>query len=251
VKWLKADLHMHSGEDQFDVLGYSAYDVIARCAELDFNVIAITNHIIFTYEEAWRDYAANKGILLIPGVEASIQGKHVLLLNADAGANHLKTFEDLADYKNANDVYVVAPHAFSWSTICLRDLAYLHADLFDAVEIHHFYTKQLNPNKKAYAFAREYNKILIGNSDCHHHKYIGKTYSQIKADQNIDAVMNALRAGAIKVVTEPLGNIEAFNLHTYLRIGQFKRALRVMLRSYNNKIRRESITVESPSLKKF
>ncbi len=250
MEWLKADLHMHSKEDHFDVLSYSAYELMDRCAELHFRVIAITNHIIFTYKESWREYAAEKGMLLIPGVEASIQGKHVLILNADVDANRLRSFEDLAAYLRSNDVYVIAPHPFSWSPICLREYAYKYADLFDAVEIHHFYTKHLNPNKRAYRFAEEYDKCLIANSDCHHPRYLGKTYSLIHTEFTISSVLDALRRGDIKIVTEPLGSVEAFNLHTYLRIGQFKRAVRLLRRSDGCKSIMGLITGRSAPLKK-
>ena len=156
MEWLKADLHLHSGEDQFDVLYYSAYELMDRCAALEFRVIAITNHIIFTYKKAWREYAAERGMLLLPGVEASIRGKHVVILNAEEEANKLHSFADLAAYKKSHDVFIIAPHPFAWSPICLRDKLYHHADLFDAVEIHNFYTKLINPNRHAIKFAEKF-----------------------------------------------------------------------------------------------
>lgn len=227
---LKADLHLHSGEDYYDIIPYSAHELIDRCASHQFQVIAITNHGIMTYSDAWKDYAEERGILLIPGVEAKLQGRHVVILNSNDDANKLRTFDDLKAYRQANDVYVIAPHPFYSSSICLRDKLYKHADLFDAVEIHHYFTTFYNPNEKARKFAEEYGKPLIGNSDCHHLKQLGRTYSWIEADSNLVSIMDALRKGQVQVVSQSLGMWEAVSLMSYLRYGQGKRAVRSMTR---------------------
>jgi predicted metal-dependent phosphoesterase TrpH len=227
---LKADLHLHSGEDFYDFIPYSAHELIDRCASHRFQVIAITNHRIMTCSDAWKDYAAERGILLIPGVEAKIKGRHVVILNSNDDANKLRTFEDLKDYRQANDVYVIAPHPFYSSSICLRDKLYEHADLFDAVEIHHYFTTFYNPNEKARKFAEAYGKPLIGNSDCHRLTQLGKTYSQIDAEFNLSSVLDALRRGRVDVVSGPIGTWDAISLMSILRFVQIKRAFRSMAR---------------------
>ncbi len=227
---LKADLHLHSGEDYYDVLHYSAYQLIDRCAELKYQVISIACHRIFTYCETWCEYAEERGILLLPGVEASIEGKHVLILNANEDANKLQTFEELKVYKHSNDVFIVAPHPFYSAFICLRDKLYQHADLFDAVEYHSYYTKFYNPNKKAQAFALQTGKPLIASSDCHQLKRLGKTYSLLKAERNVQSVLQALRKGDVQVVSSPLPAWSAVNMMVNLRLGDLKRILRQIKR---------------------
>lgn len=226
MNWLKCDLHMHSGEDHYDILPYTAYDLMNRCAALKFDVIAITNHVILTYAKLWKEYAAERSMLLIPGVEASVMEKHVLILNADADANRIRTFADLKSYKASHDVFVVAAHPFGWTPICLNKQAYQHAELFDGVEWHHFYAKWFNPNKKAAAFASQFDKPILANSDCHHLSYLGETYSWIQADKNIPSVLAALRRGDIRISSRPLGTFRVFNLHTTLRMGQVRRGLK-------------------------
>ena len=228
MKWFKADFHLHSSEDHFDLIPHTACELIDRCAELQFRIIAITNHRILTYSEAWRDYAQERGMLLIRGVEAQIQGRHVVILNADEDANKLRTFEDLKAYKQANDVFTIAPHPFYLALICLRSKLYQYADLFDAVEHHHFYTRLYNPNRPAERFALQYGKPLIGNSDCHRLRQLGLTYSLVKADLNVPSVLNALRKGDVKVVTDPLSTWEAIKLVAYLRTGDVKRIYRYL-----------------------
>ena len=226
MEWLKADFHLHSREDHFDVIPHSGFELIDRCAALHYQVIAITNHRHLTFQQDWIQYAEDRGILLIPGVEADIRGKHVLILNADKEADRIRSFEDLDAYKKSHDVFVVAPHPFHWSFICLHGLLGRHIDLFDAVEIHSFYTRFFNPNKTAQRFAEKYDKPLIGNSDCHHLVQLDLTYSLVKAEMTLPSVMQALRCGEVRVVSNPMAFANAFNLLHVLRIGQIKRAVR-------------------------
>ena len=80
---LKADLHIHTNEDpvDFSKINYSAKDLIKYAAKLHYNVLAITNHNSILYNCMLKSYAKKHGILLIPGTEADIGGKEVLLLN--------------------------------------------------------------------------------------------------------------------------------------------------------------------------
>lgn len=226
MEWLKADFHLHSGEDRLDIIPYPAWELIDRCARLGYKVISITNHQVFTFEEHWRDYAQERGILLIPGVEANINGRHVLILNADGDANRLQTFEDLAAYRMSHNVVIVAPHPFHWSLICLRARLESYLSLFDAIEIHSFYTKRFDPNRKAQQFAEANGVPLVANSDCHHLSQLDRTYSRVFADMNVASVLNSLRKGDVQIVTEPLDGAEVLRLLIYLRIGQAKRLLR-------------------------
>ncbi len=226
--WLKCDLHLHSGEDHYDILFYTAYDLMDRCAALNFDVIAITNHVDLTICRDWKDYAADRGMLLIPGVEACIGSKHVLILNADADAGKIRTFEDLRAYKASHDVFIVAPHPFGWTPICLNRKAEEYAELFDGVEWHHFYTKSFNPNKKAEAFAHRHGKPILANSDCHHLGYLGETYSWIKAEKTVPSVLDALRRGEIEIVSRPMGFWRAFYIHGVLRMGQVRRGIKAL-----------------------
>lgn len=232
MEWLKADFHLHCREDHFDVIPHSALELIDRCAALHYQVIAITNHRHLTYRQDWVPYAEDRGILLIPGVEADVRGKHVLILNADKEADKIRTFKDLDAYKKSHDVFVVAPHPFHWSFICLHGQLRRHINLFDAIEVHSFYTRFFNPNKTARRFAEEHDKPLIGNSDCHHLDQLDLTYSLVHADMTLTSVMQALRRGEVKIVSNPLTFTKAFSLLHVLRIGQIKRAVRRLDRAF-------------------
>ncbi len=89
---LKADLHLHTSEGPERFVRPDARTLIDRAAQEGYRVLAITNHNTLTYSEAVKTYAWERGILLIPGVEATVEGKHVLLYNFDESPDRIKTF---------------------------------------------------------------------------------------------------------------------------------------------------------------
>ena len=79
---LKIDLHTHCNEDPVDRwIKHSAKELIDHAASLNFNVISITCHNKVVYSKGLNEYAKEKDILLIPGAERDIEGRHVLLYN--------------------------------------------------------------------------------------------------------------------------------------------------------------------------
>jgi predicted metal-dependent phosphoesterase TrpH len=150
-------------------------------------------------------YAEEKGILLIPGVEATIEGKHVLVY----GLEHFKapmSFADLRELRQSQpEIFTIAPHPFFPGSSCLGERLMENHDCFDAIEYSHFYTRKINFNQKATEMARAHNKALIGTSDVHFLKQLGRTYSLVNvAERSFSAISAAVRAGEIEVVTQPL-----------------------------------------------
>ena len=138
---LKADLHLHTREGE-SWIAYEARDLVDRAARDGYHVLSITNHNTVTFSEDLAAYARERGILLIPGVEATIEGKHVLLYNLDVPPARIRTFADLRRLQAA-DWLVVAAHPFFPHPSCLRDRVLREIDLFDAIEFSHFYTPRI------------------------------------------------------------------------------------------------------------
>src|SRR3989304_10233767 len=95
---LKADLHLHPSEGEA-FIAYDARSLIDRAARAGFEVLSITNHDVVTFDRDLAAYARDRGILLIPGVEATIEGKHVLLYNIDIPPERIRSFADLRRLK--------------------------------------------------------------------------------------------------------------------------------------------------------
>jgi len=201
---LKADLHVHTNEDPLDFskINYSARDLIKYAAKLHYNVLAITNHNSILYDHMLKSYAKKHGILLIPGTEADIEGKEILLLNVKK--HNTKNISGLHKLRK-QDILTVAPHPFYPKLKSLHSKLIKNIDCFDAIEYSHFYCKFFNPfNKKAVKIARKYKKPLIGTSDAHNLSQMNHTFSLIDAKPKIDSVLEAVRKSKIIIKTEPL-----------------------------------------------
>ena len=201
---LKVDLHLHTADDPLDRLFHTSFDLVDRAAELGFDAIAITLHEIQLANPRVAAHARERGITLIPGTERTIEGRHVLMLNfPGAEAESVRTFDELARLKARTRGLVIAPHPYFPVRHCLHARLDAHRDLFDAVEWSYFWTRALNFNARAARWARAHGKPLVGNSDLHDLRQIGRTYSMIDAPRDAAAICDAIRQGRVTVQTTP------------------------------------------------
>src|SRR5262245_65889605 len=93
---LKVELHAHTREDPIDRIPYHARTRIHRAATLGYSALAITLHDRQLPVTELTRFARERGIVLIPGIERTIRGKHVLLLNLPQAAEQVSDFDELA-----------------------------------------------------------------------------------------------------------------------------------------------------------
>jgi predicted metal-dependent phosphoesterase TrpH len=201
---LKADFHIHTREDPHDFIRYTAVELLQEASRQGFQVIALTCHNKRIHTEELRRRAADLGILLIPGVEAAIEGKHTLLLDMPYSRLKVRTFSHVRALKRDGGL-VIAPHPFFPAPKCLGSKLRENLDLFDAIEFSHFYTRRVDFNRRAVDYARRMELPLVGTSDCHRLWQLGTTYTLVDAEEKtVPAVFAAIRAGRVRVVTAPL-----------------------------------------------
>ena len=216
---LKVELHTHTSDDPVDRIPHTTVELIDRAASLGYDALAVTLHERQLDVERLASYAAERGIVLIPGVERTIEGRHVLLLNFKSGAEDVRTFSDLARLKSRQPGLVVAPHAFFPSSVCLgRDLE-RHPDLFDAVERNAMFTRSVDFNRRAERWAARYGKPVVGNCDVHRLWQLGTTYSLVDAMPDPDAICEAIAAGRVLVEGRPLAWTEAARVMAFMLLG--------------------------------
>src|SRR5687768_5090210 len=107
---LKVELHTHTADDPLDQVPHTTHDLIDRAATLGYDALAITLHDRQLDIRPLASYAAERGIVLIPGIERTVEGRHVLLLNFRSGTEEVTTFADLRRLKQRSPGLVVAPH---------------------------------------------------------------------------------------------------------------------------------------------
>jgi predicted metal-dependent phosphoesterase TrpH len=216
---LKVDLHTHTADDPHDRIPYSATELIDRAAALGYDALAITLHDRQLDIRRLIPYAAERGIVLIAGIERSIRGRHVLLLNFRSGVEDVRTFDDLARLKRRQRGLVIAPHPFFPSSAALGRHLERHAALFDAVEWNAMFTKDLNFNRRAKRWAARHGKPLVGNGDIHRLYQLDTTYSLVDAERDPEAICAAVAAGRVQVESRPLSWLRAVQIIASLVCG--------------------------------
>jgi len=203
---LRADFHHHISADPIDgrFVRHSAGALIDRAVEVGLNVLAITCHESVPYDGDATRYAAQRGVLLLRGMEATVDGHHVLLLNFPEFPPGVCSMGEIAARKT-QDALVIAPHPFYPIGLGMGDTLASHPAVFDAVEFSGMYTPLTRRfNKRAADYAREVGIPVVGNTDTHFLWQLGHTYTLIDAPLEPTAVIDALRQGRVQLVTQPL-----------------------------------------------
>jgi predicted metal-dependent phosphoesterase TrpH len=216
---LKVELHSHTADDPMDRIPHTVTQLIDRAVSLDYHALAITLHERQLDVRPFSAYAAERGLVLIPGIERTIQGRHVLLLNFRSGAEEVRTFDDLARLRRRLPGLVVAPHPFFPARTCLGDDLDRYPALFDAVESNAMYTASMNFNRQAERWAARHHKPIVGNCDVHRLRQLGTTYSLIDAAPDPDDICAAIAAGRVRVESRPLTWQEAARVMSAMWLG--------------------------------
>ena len=216
---VKLELHTHTDEDPADRITHSTRQLIDRASSLGYGALAVTLHDRYFDPAPHADYARDRGVVLLPGIERNIGRRHVLLINFPDACADVHTFDDIATLKQRFGGLVVAPHPFYPIPSALGGDMDRHAAIFDAVEINAMYTRLVDFNRRAVRWARAHGKTLVGNTDLHLLDQMGTTYSLVHAEPRPDAICEAIRAGRVEVRTEPLTSVDAMQLFTRMCWG--------------------------------
>ena len=207
-----ADLHCHAADDPHDDLSHSTEELIDAAAASGVQALALTLHERRLVTGRLSAYAAERGILLIPGVELTVQGKHVLVVNPDDAQAECTTFDELRKL-GPRDAAIIAPHPFYPAPPCLGRALIRNIDLFHAIEYSSMYCTGINFNRFAEYVARKHGLPLIGTSDTHKLPYADSTLSVIDAEYSIEGIIDAVREGRVELQTTPRP------VHKALRFG--------------------------------
>lgn len=217
---IKTELHAHTALDPVDYIPHTTRDLIDRAAALGYGALAVTLHDRYYDPVDDADYARSRGIVLIPGIERTIDRRHVLLLNFPAECAAVKSFADVKALKDRHPRgLVIAPHAFYPTPSALYSYVDRFADLIDAVEVNSMFTRWLDFNSRAVRWARQHRKPVVGNTDLHVLEQLGTTYSLVEAEANADAICAAIRAGRVHARSSALSMVRAGWLMSRMLLG--------------------------------
>jgi predicted metal-dependent phosphoesterase TrpH len=218
---LKVELHAHSAEDRADRVAHTTRDLVRHATSLGYRGLAITLHDTQPDISRDVDWAAERGLVLIRGIERTIQGVHILLINFPADATSaVRRFDDIPPLKAAHPHgLVVVPHPFYPVGSAMGTRLDAHASWVDAVEINSMYTRHVNFNGRAIEWARAHGKPLVGNTDLHHLAQMGTTFTLVDAAPTPDAICQSIREGRAEIRTTPLPSLRAGWLFAGMVLG--------------------------------
>ena len=199
---LKANLHFHTSDDPRDKVPYSIEEGIVEAARLGFQVLAIILHEKVYDVSKKQGIAKKHGIILIPGIESSVNGKHVVIINAHKDAENVRSFSSLSAYRNSHpESFVFASPPYNlWHS--LGKYLERNIGLFDGIEFSWFYSKFFDLNKKAALLAQRTKKPFIATSDTHYLRYLDESYCIIEtSDGDVSSIVESLRGGRFENVS--------------------------------------------------
>ena len=201
---LKVELHAHTDQDPADRINHRTGDLIDHAAALGYDALAVTLHDRYFDPAPFLGHAETRGIVLLSGIERTIEGKHVLLINFPAEVARVATFADVRALKASCRGLVVAPHPFYPVPSALGRVLDREIALIDAVELNAMYTRRIDFNRAAIDWARAHDVPMVGNTDLHLLEQMGTTYSLVESDPTPDAICAAIRSGRVEVRRSPL-----------------------------------------------
>lgn len=198
--YLKCCLHAHTRERN----PYTPVELIGHAKKSGYDVLAITEHDEVYFPDDARREADRQGILLLPSIEVSVDGRgaHVLFLNVSSFPKCRMSMDDLRAWwygeADRDEIASVAPHPFYPGRICLNGQLRRNMDMFDAVEFSRFDAPFSNwlfgyPNSRAVSTALEFDKAVIGTGDVHRLWHLGTTYSLVKSENEPGAIVRAIK----------------------------------------------------------
>jgi len=221
---IKVELHAHTSDDPGDRIPHSTEALIHHAAAAGYGAMAVTLHNRWFDPTRWQAEAARAGVLLLSGIERTIEGKHVLIIHVSRAAEDVASFDDVRALRRAEpNALVVAPHPFYPIPSALGGRLDDIADLVDALEINAMYTRWLDYNRKARAWAARHGKVLVGNTDLHRLDQLGATWTEVDAPADADAICAAIRAGRVQVTSRPLSWRQAIWTVARMELGGWGR----------------------------
>lgn len=201
---IHADFHMHtkySIEPRMFKLfearaRYGPKQLIETAKKRGLNAITITDHDTMAGAEIGEKYNKkdkDSDFLVIKGEEISSADGHILGIGMEEAIRPGLPAQETIDRINSQGAVAIIPHPFAPKYGLRRKVFEIKNT--DGIEVFNPFTCMvLAANKKAVEAAKLVGLSEISSTDAHTLDIVGKAYTKIKCDLNVDSVIKAIKS---------------------------------------------------------
>lgn len=223
---MRFDLHIHSNQSPDSSL--SVDDILYQAVKKGLDGIAICDHntVIGSLLCMKRAKDLNLPLLVLPGLEVSTTGGHLIVLGIRDNIQPNLTPEETIRIAHKKGGVVIAAHPFKIGSIG-------NVEKLDVDAIETFNSRCVfGENKRAKKMAQALVKPEVGGSDSHMLVTIGLGYTEIDAKPNAGSVLSAIREGR----THPGGHVAPLHVVFIQVVRGFFRRLNRFGKEIHSKI---------------
>ncbi|WP_348612883.1 PHP domain-containing protein [Halobaculum rarum] len=197
---LRVDPHVHS-DGSYD--GHDPVElVLEHAADIGLDGVVVTDHDAIEESLHAAEIADEYGLVGIPGVEVSTAAGHLLAIGVTECPPRGLPFEETVERVRDDGGVAVVPHPFQRSRHGVRKR---NLGECDGIEVYNSMVFTGYRNRRARTFAARGEYPMLGASDAHSIRHVGRAYTEITlpsvdsetSPETIDAstVVEAIRAG--------------------------------------------------------
>ncbi len=192
------ELHTHTKYSlgtQVPVEGLNtSQEMVKHAKKIGLGAIAITDHDTVKGTIEAKKYAKKYDVVVIPGVEVSTSGGHILAIGVEELINPGMSVEETVEEIHDQGGVAVAPHPFDIKNAGVGELS----EKTDAIEAFNAINVDRIANRRAKIFAQNHKKPQLAGSDAHWTEMLGHGINKIDAD-NVDGILKAIKKGDLEM----------------------------------------------------
>jgi len=217
---MKLDMHVHSTYSG-DSNG-KPKDILKKAKAVGLDGLAIMDHNTLKGYRSIKDI--DTPLILVPGIEVSTQEGHVMAIGIQEEVGKQTTIAEAIDRINEQGAIAAAPHPYRyWSGMTEENLFSNKWTAIEGINGRSWHRK----NVKAKKAAERMNLPIIGGSDAHRLKTVGKAYTIFDNIDSWEDVITQIKKGKVDAGGKDRTYVQTFfyirrAIFGYIRRG-FKR----------------------------